>query len=113
MSQPTREKQELDNGLFVYTTQHLHPLRFVFEVELARFNTLVIEADFTGSKNLKVVSNGESELKLKSTLQPFTRSVLGEICMSDPKDRATLCVKFDYLLKPVEKERVKAVLHES
>lgn len=108
---PARAKQELEHGLFVYTTQWQHPTRFLFEVELTRFNTLIFQADLTGSHNLKVTTG--SELKLQATLQPFTRSILGEVCLEDPKDRATLCVKFDYTLKPVERERARTILKDA
>jgi hypothetical protein len=108
---PVCTKQELEHGLFVYTKQWQHPTRFLFEVELAKFNTLIFEADFTGSHNLKVTTG--TELKLRATVQPFTRSILGNVCLADPKDRAILCVKFEYTLKPVERERARAILNET
>ena len=109
------ERNEIEDGIFVYITHKTKPISFVYEVECAKFNTLVFEVNFAGSTNLKAASAasaeyGSTDQCLRSTLQPFTRTVLGHVTLIDPKDRATLVVSYNYLLKPVEAERMKPIV---
>jgi hypothetical protein len=105
----TRSITQLSEKIFLYTTKCEEPMSILYEIECARFSTLIFTFNFEQTANMKIEDAcgefDDSNKSLKTEVAPFERMCICKLVMADPTQRAILSTSYSWEVRSLNKKK--------
>ncbi len=93
-----RRKKEIEEGVFLYTTQTTTaPLAVRYEVECTNNEGLEFTVSFDGSDNIKLIKPNNGTLTSKENVPSYQLKVVAIVQQVDPYKPASLKTKYSWI----------------
>ena len=106
---PKPSRQEIDEGVFLYTTRSERPTAFSYEIENAMFQELEFTIIFDGSENFELETGG---LQKTTVIHPYARDHVGKVVVQNARLNGSLKVGFQMQKKEPRAEEAAAMMEK-
>ena len=107
------KRQSLSDVLILDTTKVEDPFAITYELECTAFKAISITFDFSGSENMAIAGQDETNLKMVAEIRPFSRIRLGTIARVSDRARASvkLSMQWTTQMPSIEEMRIYTDAH--
>lgn len=98
-----RKKKELDENVFLYTTQTTtSPLAVRYELDCQKYEIIEFRVSFDGSENIKLLKPNNNTLTAVTEVPAFQQRIVAIVQQVDPFKPASLRTKYSWTTRSAQ-----------